>query len=61
MIKDVYKDAADFSGGEKSKKAAPRKGKYTKNAPVLILDEPTAATRPPLRKKRAVLENTNEE
>ncbi len=41
MIKDVYKDATDFSGGEKQKLLL-AKAIY-KNAPVLILDEPTAA------------------
>ena len=44
MIKDVYKDAADFSGGEKQKLLL-SKAIY-KNAPVLILDEPTAALDP---------------
>ena len=44
MIKDVYKDAADFSGGEKQKLLL-AKAIY-KNAPVLILDEPTAALDP---------------
>ena len=44
MIKDVYKDAADFSGGEKQKLLL-SKAVY-KNAPVLILDEPTAALDP---------------
>ena len=44
MIKDVYKDAADFSGGEKQKLLL-AKAIY-KNAPVLILDEPTAALAP---------------
>lgn len=41
MVKDVYKDAVDFSGGEKQKLLL-AKAIY-KNAPVLILDEPTAA------------------
>lgn len=44
MIKDVYKNAVDFSGGEK-KKLLLAKAIY-KNAPVLILDEPTAALDP---------------
>lgn len=44
MIKDVYKDAVDFSGGEKQKLLL-AKATY-KNAPVLILDEPTAALDP---------------
>lgn len=44
MIKDVYKDAVDFSGGEKQKLLL-AKAIY-KNAPVLILDEPTAALDP---------------
>ena len=39
MVKDVYKNAADFSGGEKQKLLL-AKAVY-KNAPVLILDEPT--------------------
>lgn len=44
MVKDVYKNAADFSGGEKQKLLL-SKAVY-KNAPVLILDEPTAALDP---------------
>lgn len=44
MVKDVYKNAADFSGGEKQKMLL-AKAVY-KNAPVLILDEPTAALDP---------------
>lgn len=44
MIKDVYKEAVDFSGGEKQKLLL-AKAVY-KNAPVLILDEPTAALDP---------------
>lgn len=44
MIKDVYKDAVDFSGGEKQKLLL-AKAIY-KDAPVLILDEPTAALDP---------------
>lgn len=44
MIKDVYKDAVDFSGGEKQKLLL-SKAIY-KNAPILILDEPTAALDP---------------
>lgn len=44
MVKDVYEDAADFSGGEKQKLLL-AKAIY-KNAPVLILDEPTAALDP---------------
>ncbi|MCM1543826.1 MAG: ABC transporter ATP-binding protein/permease [Ruminococcus sp.] len=41
MVKDVHKNAVDFSGGEKQKLLL-AKAIY-KNAPVLILDEPTAA------------------
>ena len=44
MIKDVYKEAVDFSGGEKQKLLL-AKAIY-KNAPILILDEPTAALDP---------------
>lgn len=44
MVKDVYKNAADFSGGEKQKLLL-AKAVY-KNAPVLILDEPTVALDP---------------
>ena len=44
MVKDVYKNAADFSGGEKQKLLLAKAG--YKNAPVLILDEPTAALDP---------------
>lgn len=44
MVKDVYKDAVDFSGGEKQKLLL-AKAIY-KDAPVLILDEPTAALDP---------------
>ncbi len=44
MVRDVYKDAAEFSGGEKQKLLL-AKAIY-KNAPVLILDEPTAALDP---------------
>lgn len=44
MIKDVYKEAVEFSGGEKQKLLL-AKAIY-KNAPVLILDEPTAALDP---------------
>lgn len=44
MVKDVYKNAADFSGGEKQELLL-AKAVY-KNAPVLILDEPTAALDP---------------
>lgn len=44
MIKDVYKEAIDFSGGEKQKLLL-AKAIY-KNAPILILDEPTAALDP---------------
>lgn len=44
MDKEVYKEAVDFSGGEKQKLLL-AKAVY-KNAPVLILDEPTAALDP---------------
>lgn len=44
MDKSVYKNAVDFSGGEKQKLLL-AKAIY-KNAPVLILDEPTAALDP---------------
>lgn len=44
MVKEVYKNAADFSGGEKQKLLL-AKAVY-KNASVLILDEPTAALDP---------------
>ena len=44
MIKDVYKDAVEFSGGEKQKLLL-AKAIY-KNAPIFILDEPTAALDP---------------
>lgn len=44
MVKDIYKGAVDFSGGEKQKLLL-AKAIY-KNAPVLILDEPTAALDP---------------
>lgn len=44
MDKNVYKNAVDFSGGEKQKLLL-AKAVY-KDAPVLILDEPTAALDP---------------
>ncbi len=44
MDKEVYKDAADFSGGEKQKLLL-SKAMY-KDAPILVLDEPTAALDP---------------
>ncbi len=44
MDKEVYNEAVDFSGGEKQKLLL-AKAIY-KNAPVLILDEPTAALDP---------------
>lgn len=44
MIKDIYKEAVDFSGGEKQKLLL-AKAIY-KNSPILILDEPTAALDP---------------
>ncbi len=42
--KEVYKNAVDFSGGEKQKLLL-AKAIY-KDAPILILDEPTAALDP---------------
>lgn len=44
MIKDVYNDAVDFSGGEKQKLLL-AKAIY-KDSPILILDEPTSALDP---------------
>lgn len=44
MVKDVYTDAVDFSGGEKQKLLL-AKAIY-KDSPILILDEPTAALDP---------------
>lgn len=44
MNKSVHKDAADFSGGEKQKILLARA--LYKGAPILILDEPTAALDP---------------
>ena len=44
MDRNVYKDAVDFSGGEKQKLLL-AKAMY-KDAPILILDEPTAALDP---------------
>ncbi|MGN0519388.1 MAG: ABC transporter ATP-binding protein [Candidatus Fimenecus sp.] len=44
MDKTVHKDAADFSGGEKQKILLARA--LYKGAPILILDEPTAALDP---------------
>lgn len=44
MIKDIYKEATDFSGGEKQKLLL-AKALY-KDAPILVLDEPTAALDP---------------
>ena len=44
MDRNVYKDAVDFSGGEKQKLLL-AKAIY-KDAPILILDEPTAALDP---------------
>lgn len=44
MDKSVHKDAADFSGGEKQKILLARA--LYKGAPILILDEPTAALDP---------------
>lgn len=44
LDKNVYKNAVDFSGGEKQKLLLAKA--IHKNAPVLILDEPTAALDP---------------
>ena len=44
MVRDIYKDAVDFSGGEKQKLLL-AKAIY-KDAKILILDEPTAALDP---------------
>lgn len=44
MIKEINEDAEDFSGGEKQKLLLAKA--VFKNAPVLILDEPTAALDP---------------
>ncbi|MBQ8515575.1 MAG: ABC transporter ATP-binding protein [Ruminococcus sp.] len=44
MIRCVYEDAVEFSGGEMQKLALARA--LYKNAPVLLLDEPTAALDP---------------
>ena len=44
LVKTVYDDATDFSGGQMQKLAL-AKALY-KNAPVLLLDEPTAALDP---------------
>lgn len=44
MIKEINKDAEDFSGGEKQKLLLAKA--VFKNTPVLILDEPTAALDP---------------
>ena len=44
LVRSVYEDAAEFSGGEKQKFALARA--LYKASPVLILDEPTAALDP---------------
>lgn len=44
LVKSVYEDATEFSGGQKQKLALARA--LYKDAPVLLLDEPTAALDP---------------
>ncbi|MCC8192713.1 MAG: ABC transporter ATP-binding protein/permease [Ruminococcus sp.] len=44
ILKNIYEDGIDFSGGQKQKLALSRA--LYKNAPMMILDEPTAALDP---------------
>lgn len=44
VLKNIYEDGVDFSGGEKQKLALARA--LYKGAPIMLLDEPTAALDP---------------